>query len=67
MYSLVLLRDGNRILLGLKKRGFGVGKWNGFGGKLEKGETPLDSAHRYFFVVEILSSSTMIDQNSSIL
>lgn len=28
-----------RILLGRKKRGFGVSKWNGFGGKLEKGET----------------------------
>lgn len=28
-----------RILLGLKKRGFGAGKWNGFGGKVEKGET----------------------------
>lgn len=28
-----------RILLGRKKRGFGVSKWNGFGGKLEPGET----------------------------
>jgi len=27
------------ILLGMKKRGFGCGKWNGFGGKLEPGET----------------------------
>lgn len=23
----------------MKKRGFGTGKWNGFGGKIEKGET----------------------------
>lgn len=29
----------NHILLGRKKRGFGAGKWNGFGGKLERGET----------------------------
>ena len=32
------LRDGE-VLLGLKRRGFGVGKWNGVGGKLENGET----------------------------
>lgn len=30
--------EGN-ILLGRKKRGFGVTKWNGFGGKIETGET----------------------------
>lgn len=23
-----------RVLLGMKKRGFGIGKWNGFGGKV---------------------------------
>lgn len=28
-----------QILLGRKKRGFGVSKWNGFGGKIERGET----------------------------
>lgn len=28
-----------RMLLGRKKRGFGVSKWNGFGGKIEAGET----------------------------
>lgn len=28
-----------QILLGMKKRGFGKGKWNGFGGKTHKGET----------------------------
>ncbi len=27
-----------KILLGMKKRGFGVGRWNGFGGKVEAGE-----------------------------
>jgi 8-oxo-dGTP pyrophosphatase MutT (NUDIX family) len=27
------------VLLGLKKKGFGIGKWNGFGGKVEPGES----------------------------
>lgn len=29
----------NKVLLGMKKRGFGAGRWNGFGGKMEVGET----------------------------
>lgn len=35
---LFLLRD-NAILLAMKKRGFGMGRWNGVGGKIEPGET----------------------------
>jgi 8-oxo-dGTP pyrophosphatase MutT (NUDIX family) len=34
------------ILLGLKKRGFGAGKWNGFGGKVEPGESIVQGARR---------------------
>lgn len=34
------------VLLGKKKRGLGVGKWNGFGGKFEVGETALECATR---------------------
>jgi mutator protein MutT len=30
----------------MKKRGHGVDKWNGAGGKLEQGETPLQAAIR---------------------
>jgi 8-oxo-dGTP diphosphatase/2-hydroxy-dATP diphosphatase len=30
----------------MKKRGFGKGKWNGFGGKVEEGECIEDSAIR---------------------
>jgi hypothetical protein len=26
----------NKVLLGMKKRGFGVGRWNGFGGEDRK-------------------------------
>ncbi|RXG53954.1 7,8-dihydro-8-oxoguanine triphosphatase [Armadillidium vulgare] len=45
-YSLVLLLREEEILLGYKKRGFGKGKWNGFGGKLEKDEDPVVAAIR---------------------
>jgi 8-oxo-dGTP diphosphatase/2-hydroxy-dATP diphosphatase len=37
---------GDRVLLGMKKRGFGVGRWNGFGGKVEEGETIEEGARR---------------------
>ena len=37
--TLVFLRRGGNILLAMKKRGFGEGKWNGPGGKVEVGET----------------------------
>ena len=37
--TLLYLLKGNQILLAMKKRGFGVGKYNGIGGKLEPGET----------------------------
>lgn len=39
------VRD-DQVLLGMKKRGFGEGKWNGFGGKLNVGETPEVAALR---------------------
>lgn len=44
--TLLLLRKGNQILLALKKRGHGVGKYNGVGGKLEQGETPEEAMIR---------------------
>ena len=37
--SLLFLRRDNEILLAMKKRGFGEGKWNGVGGKVEEGES----------------------------
>jgi 8-oxo-dGTP pyrophosphatase MutT (NUDIX family) len=40
-----LIRDAE-ILLGLKKVGFGQGKYGGFGGKVEAGETPEMAAVR---------------------
>ncbi len=44
--TLVYLRRGQEILLGYKKRGFGQGRWNGLGGKVENGETVEASARR---------------------
>lgn len=47
-YTLIFVLDyfNQKVLLGKKKRGFGSDKWNGFGGKIEQGETPLDSIVR---------------------
>ncbi len=44
--TLCLATKEGRILLGMKKRGFGMGRWNGFGGKVEPGETIVDAAKR---------------------
>jgi 8-oxo-dGTP diphosphatase / 2-hydroxy-dATP diphosphatase len=44
--TLVLVHQGNKLLLGMKKRGFGQGRWNGFGGKLQPGESVEDAAER---------------------
>ncbi len=38
--------DGNKILLAMKKRGFGAGKWNGTGGKVEDNESFTQAAIR---------------------
>ncbi len=44
--TLVYIFKGNQILLAMKKRGFGEGKWNGVGGKLKNGESMLECAIR---------------------
>ena len=36
----------NQILLAMKKRGFGEGKWNGAGGKVEDQEAIIEAASR---------------------
>lgn len=38
-----------KVLLGMKKRGFGVGRWNGFGGKVEATETIEQGAWRELY------------------
>ncbi|MDD5605788.1 MAG: 8-oxo-dGTP diphosphatase [Patescibacteria group bacterium] len=44
--TLCFLVRGNKICLAMKKRGFGVGKWNGVGGKVQDGETIEEAAVR---------------------
>lgn len=42
----VVIRNDGAVLLGRKKRGFGMGKWNGFGGKVRQDEYAVDAAYR---------------------
>ena len=44
--TLSLIHQHPKVLLGLKKRGFGEGRWNGFGGKVEEGESIEDATRR---------------------
>ena len=46
LFTLCIVADGDQVLLGMKKRGFGEGKWNGFGGKVGDGETVEAAARR---------------------
>jgi 8-oxo-dGTP diphosphatase/2-hydroxy-dATP diphosphatase len=49
IFTLSFVYEPSRVLLGMKKRGFGMGKWNGFGGKIEPGETMEEAACRELF------------------
>ena len=42
----MMLRDGDEVILGLKKQRFGEGNINGIGGKVDAGETPRRAAIR---------------------
>ncbi|OGZ32772.1 MAG: hypothetical protein A3I88_02250 [Candidatus Portnoybacteria bacterium RIFCSPLOWO2_12_FULL_39_9] len=44
--TLCLVHQHPRILLGFKKRGFGEGRWNGFGGKIKKEEIIEEAVKR---------------------
>ncbi|MDD5043273.1 MAG: 8-oxo-dGTP diphosphatase [Patescibacteria group bacterium] len=44
--TLSIIYKNNKILLGMKKRGFGEGRWNGFGGKVEDKEDIKEAARR---------------------
>ena len=41
-----IINGESKVLLTMKKRGFGAGKWNGPGGKVEANENPKESAIR---------------------
>jgi 8-oxo-dGTP diphosphatase len=47
--------DGPEVLLGLKKSGFGAGKWVGLGGHIEPGEKPAAAAAR-----EVAEESSLV-------
>jgi len=49
LLTLCIIHQHPKVLLGMKKRGFGVGRWNGFGGKVVPGETIEDAAKREMF------------------
>lgn len=44
--TICFLIKGDKVLLGMKKRGFGVGWWNGIGGKAEDNESIEEAAKR---------------------
>ena len=46
LLTLCLLERDGQVLLGMKKRGFGEGKWNGYGGKKLPDETIESAAKR---------------------
>jgi len=44
--SIIIGLKDDKVLLGMKKRGFGEGYWNGFGGKRNESETMTEAALR---------------------
>lgn len=63
--TLLFLRHGNKVLLAIKKRGFGEGRWNGIGGKVRPGET-VDQAMRREANEEINVEPTVYQQMARI-
>lgn len=47
--TLLFIIQDNKILLGFKKRGFGMGHYNGFGGKVDPDETIIEAVRRETF------------------
>lgn len=45
-YTICFIKQGGRILLLNRESPEWMGIWNGVGGKIEQGETPLESIHR---------------------
>lgn len=48
-YTLIFLRHQDKILMLNTVKGMWMGMWNGVGGKIENGETPLEGALREVF------------------
>ncbi|XP_031562769.1 7,8-dihydro-8-oxoguanine triphosphatase-like [Actinia tenebrosa] len=61
LLTLVLVHNSKQILLGMKKRGFGVGRWNGFGGKVEPNETIVEAAKRELLEECCIKAKSLIE------
>ncbi len=59
--TLVFCITDTQILLGMKKRGFGAGKLNGYGGKVKERELPRRGAKR-----ELREESTLIVEETDL-
>nr|XP_057906186.1 oxidized purine nucleoside triphosphate hydrolase [Doryrhamphus excisus]XP_057906187.1 oxidized purine nucleoside triphosphate hydrolase [Doryrhamphus excisus] len=59
LLTLVIVVQPGKVLLGMKKRGFGAGWWNGFGGKVEAGETIEEAARRELLEESGLTADTL--------
>jgi len=59
-YTLVYPILNNSLYLGKKKRGIGANYWNGFGGKVDQGETVLEACKRELFEESGIHSSHFI-------
>jgi 8-oxo-dGTP diphosphatase/2-hydroxy-dATP diphosphatase len=59
--TLTIIHQDSQILLGMKKRGFGAGRWNGFGGKVEPGETIAEAAARELFEESNVVADDLLD------
>lgn len=44
--TLCIIHQHPKVLLGMKKRGFATGVWNGFGGKVQEGESIEEATKR---------------------
>lgn len=44
--TLTIIHQHQKVLLGMKKWGFGLGRWNGFGGKVHEDERIEEAAKR---------------------
>ena len=64
--TLCFLTNNDKILLAMKKRGFGVGKWNGVGGKIKKEES-IEQAVQRETKEEIMVDCRLEDLESVVL
>jgi 8-oxo-dGTP diphosphatase len=55
--TLCFLVDAEHIIFGMKKRGFGRGKYNGFGGKVREGEDIISAVIRELYEESSVSVS----------